>query len=92
MFRAEHFTWRQGEPTYYRSSDTTERGFCARCGSTVSARYFQEPDILVMAVGTLHNPDLVEPTLHAWTSSRAKWLHLNDGLREFLEGETESGL
>ncbi len=92
IFRAEHFTWLQGEPTYYRSSDTTERGFCPRCGSTVSAHYFKEPDILIMAVGTLDNPDLVEPTLHAWTSSRMKWLHVNDGLHEYPEGEIESGL
>ena len=36
--------------------------------------------------------ELVQSTLHAWTSSRMKWLHLNDGLHEYPEGETESGL
>ena len=91
MFRIDHLFWPQSEPTYYRSSETTERGFCPRCGSTVSGRYVKKPDVLIMAVGTLDNPDLVEPTLHEWTSSRAKWLHLDDGLREFPEGETESG-
>jgi hypothetical protein len=84
--------WPQSEPTYYRSSETTERGFCPRCGSTASGRYFKDPDVLIVAVGTLDNPDLVEPTLHEWTSSRAKWLHFNDGLREDPEEETESGL
>ncbi len=44
-----------------------------------------------MAVGTLDNPDLVEPTVHEWASSRAVWLHLNDGLREFPEGENYTG-
>ncbi len=92
MFRSEHFTWIGEEPTYYQSSQECERGFCRRCGSTVCARYFSEPNILIMAVGTLDNPDLIEPTLHAWTSSRMSWLHLKDGLPEYLEGETESGL
>jgi hypothetical protein len=57
----------------------------------VSGRYVKDPDVLIMAVGTLDNPDLVEPTVHEWTSSRAVWLHLNDGLREFPEGENYTG-
>ena len=38
------------------------------------------------------NPSAVEPTLHAWTSSRVSWLHVNDDLKKYQEGETDSGL
>ena len=92
LFRSEHFTWLNGEPSWYKSSETTERGFCAKCGSTVAARYFSDMDIQIVAVGTLDVPDDVKPTLHAWTSSRLSWIHLTDGLKEYPEDEAESGL
>ena len=92
MFRAANLTWLSQEPTYYKSSEICERGFCPTCGSTVSARFYKEPDIVVMAAGSLDDPNVIEPTLHAFTSRRVKWLRLSDGLREYPEGEPESGI
>ncbi len=92
MFRAAKLTWLSQEPTYYKSSEILERGFCPTCGSTVSARYFEEPDIVVMAAGSLDDPNVIEPTLHPFTSRRVKWLRLSDGLQEYPEAEPESGI
>ena len=92
MFRAANLTWLSQEPTYYKSLEICERGFCPTCGSTVSARFYKEPDIVVMAAGSLDDPNVIEPTLHAFTSRRVKWLRLSDGLHEYPEAEPESGI
>ena len=92
MFRAANLTWLSQEPTYYKSSEICERGFCPTCGSTVSARFYKEPDIVVMAAGSLDDPNVIEPTLHAFTSRRVKWLRLSDGLHEYPEAEPQSGI
>ncbi len=92
LFHTSELSWLGREPTYYKSSERCERGFCPNCGSTVSARYFDEPDILVMAAGSLDDANVIEPTVHAYTSRRVKWLKLSDGLKEYPEAEPTSGI
>ena len=92
MFHTSKLSWLGQEQTYYQSSERCERGFCPSCGSTVSARYFDEPDIVVIAAGSLDDANVIEPTLHAYTSRRVKWLKLSDGLQEYPEAEPESGI
>lgn len=45
-----------------------------------------------MAAGSLDDANVIEPTLHAFTSRRVKWLKLSDGLPEYPEAEPESGI
>ena len=92
MFRSDELSWKGDEPTYYKSSEMCERGFCPTCGSTVSARYFSEPDIVIIAAGTLDDANQIEPTLHAFVSRRVNWIKLNDGLVEYPEEEPVSGI
>ncbi len=89
LFRTEILTWLGQEPTYYKSSEICERGFCSTCGSTVSARYCKEPDIVVMAAGSLDDRNIIEPSLHAFTNYRVNWIKLSDGLREYAEAAPE---
>ncbi len=78
-FRSEDLEWVKGAPTIYQSSAEVERGFCARCGSTLSfARSGKgETDVFV---GTLDNPQDVAPEAHIFTDHQLSWLHLDDGL------------
>ena len=92
MFRSNELSWMDEEPTYYKSSEVCERGFCPTCGSTVSARYFNEPDIVIIAAGTLDDANQIEPKLHAFVSRRVDWIKLNDGLPEYPEAEPVSGI
>ena len=92
MFRSDELSWTGDEPTFYKSSEVCERGFCPTCGSTVSARYFCEPDIVIVAAGTLDDANQIEPTLHAFVSRRVDWIKLNDGLVEYPEEEPVSGI
>ncbi len=92
MFGSNELSWMDEEPTYYKSSEVCERGFCPTCGSTVSARYFNEPDIVIIAAGTLDDANRIEPKLHAFVSRRVDWIKLNDGLPEYPEAEPVSGI
>ena len=74
------FTWLQGKPTYWRSSPAFERGFCATCGSTVAARYLDDPSIHVIPAGTLDDVEKVTADRHIMTESQVSWLKLEDNL------------
>lgn len=78
-FPKEAFTWTKGAPTRYRSSANAERGFCARCGSTLSFARPSRAEIGVCA-GTLDNPQDLAPEAHVFTDHQLAWLHLDDGL------------
>ncbi len=79
-FRADGFRITRGGPTFYKSSDIVERGFCANCGSSLVYRYF-DPDHLYVwvSVGTLDNPEAAPPTHHYGIESQVSWLTINDG-------------
>ncbi len=82
-FQEDAFRFTRGEPKLYKSSDIAERGFCADCGSTVMARYY-DPDHLLekvwVYVGTLDHPEDAPPTGHSGIESQVPWLTIDDDL------------
>lgn len=82
VFPREAFEWTKGAPAHYRSSDTTARGFCVRCGSTLS---WEAADIFSVAVGSLDRPEDVQPVCHTNTGTWLPWIMMDDGLPR-LEG------
>ncbi len=79
--RAESFRITRGEPKFYKSSDISERGFCADCGSSLMARYF-DPDhpYVWVCVGTLDRPEDAQPNQHFGIESQVPWLTIDDDL------------
>jgi hypothetical protein len=77
------FTWTEGEPTRYRSSPEAERGFCARCGSTLTMHETVLPDRVQVTLGSLDRPQDVRPDDHVWTGSQLPWLRIEDDLPRF---------
>ncbi len=75
----EDFSWLKGEPTYWHSK-VMDRGFCANCGSTISALYHDEPSIIVMPLGTLDDADKIKPAYHIMTEYQISWLNIVDEL------------
>jgi hypothetical protein len=69
----------------YHSSETLERGFCQRCGSTVFSRR-RSAGVMGLTAGTLDDASLFEPDMHFWTSSKQPWLKVADGLPQYAEG------
>jgi hypothetical protein len=84
-FAASSFTWNGQPPTWYASSANCARGFCPVCGSTVSARYGDMPEIVIIAAGSLDEPERISPSHHGYASRRLHWIVLADGLPEHPE-------
>ncbi|MGJ0223513.1 GFA family protein [Streptococcus pyogenes] len=82
-FRRPDFTWLHGEPTRYRSSEFAERGFCAKCGSTLGMHEDVLMDRVQVTVGSLDEPARVRIDDHVWTQERVSWFEIDDGLPRF---------
>ncbi|OOO05990.1 glutathione-dependent formaldehyde-activating GFA [Aspergillus oryzae] len=89
LFSATSITWTHEEPTQRRSSDFATRGFCPRCGSSISMVYDLEPGGLYIAAGTIDDLDRVvpKPCAHFFVKEKAAWFQLpNDGFVRFSDG------
>lgn len=77
------FTWVAGGPTRYRSSANAERGFCPRCGSTLTMHEPVIGDRVQVTLGSLDHPEAVRPDDHVWTSEQLPWLRIEDDRPRF---------
>jgi hypothetical protein len=84
-FPTHAFAWTAGQPTWYRSSTDAERGFCARCGSTLAMRETVLPDRVQVSLGSLDRPEDVRPDDHVWTTRQLPWLEVSDDLPRYPE-------
>ena len=82
------FAWTRGAPAIFASSSIAERGFCRACGTPLSFRYVESPNISV-SMGSLDNPAAVEPSHHYSVESRIPWLQMAD---KWSESRTEDDL
>lgn len=78
------FTVTKGAPKTYESSRIASRHFCGACGSQV---FMSDPGghSIGFSLGTLDEPERVQPTVHGWTSAQLSWLHLEDDLPRYPE-------
>lgn len=87
LVAARGVTW-EGTPTWFASSNFSERGFCARCGTPLFLRDFAAPEgELELTLATLDDPEQVSPDHLYGVESRLSWLKLADGLPEYRTGE-----
>jgi hypothetical protein len=84
-FATSSIIWSGQPPAYYASSANCSRGFCPVCGSTVSALYGDMPEIVIIAAGSLDEPERISPSHHGYVSRRLPWIKLADGLGEYAE-------
>jgi hypothetical protein len=77
IVKVENFHLIQGSTTDYASSEQGYRCFCSVCGSLMFYRH-QELDYIEVTLGTLDNPELVEPQVHLFADDQLKWLKLQD--------------
>jgi hypothetical protein len=52
--------WTRGAPTFFRSSNLAQRGFCAKCGTPLC--YLEDTGAIELAGGALDDPDAAPPT------------------------------
>ncbi len=82
-FPIASFTWTQGEPARHRSSPEAERGFCARCGSTLMMAETILEDRVQVTLGSLDRPQDVRADDHVCTEDQLPWLRIKDTLPRF---------
>jgi len=73
------------ERRFYASSPGCRRGFCPDCGSQISFSAEYIPGLIDLAIGSLDDPNSIEPGLHYWENERLSWLHLADEWPRFAE-------
>ena len=71
--------WTGSKPAVFRSSPIARRSHCSRCGTPLALAYDARPDI-AFTVGTLDNPEAVEPTHHYGVESRLCWADIGSNL------------
>jgi hypothetical protein len=85
-FRRDQVSWTGDEPAEYASSEHVRRGFCARCGSTLSFRDSRHPEYLTLTLASLDEPGRVRPGRHIHTASQLDWFVVDDACERFRHG------
>ncbi len=82
-FPSDSLVWTVGKPRRYRSSPEAERGFCAKCGSTLTMHESVLEDRVQVCLGSLDRAGDVRPDDHVWTEDQLPWLRIDDDLPRF---------
>ena len=74
------YTVTKGAITKFDSTPgKTRRGFCARCGSTLTCESLPDITLTHFHVGAFDQAALLQPTKHYFSEERLPWLHVVDG-------------
>jgi hypothetical protein len=71
--RVGQLIWTRGGPKMFASSSIAERGFCAECGTPLTYEGLRSGRISV-TLGSLDDPNAVEPETQLGVESRLAWL------------------
>lgn len=68
----------RGSLSEYRSSAQVWRGFCARCGTSLTYRHEARPAEIDVTLATLDDPTRLAPAMHVWVKDRLPWMPIGD--------------
>ncbi len=77
--RRAAFAVTRGEISRYNSSPGRWRGFCGRCGSTLTCEGEATSPEVHLHIGAVEHPERYVPTRHIFAAERLPWLRLSDG-------------
>lgn len=72
-------------PKEYAASAEVQRGFCPDCGTPICFRGSYLPGLIDISIGSLDDPESVEPRFHFWYSSHLSWAEYADDLPRHAE-------
>jgi hypothetical protein len=78
--KAENFEVIKGQLTVCKTSPGVERGFCGKCGTSLTYVGAGWPGQVSVLAPTLDEPDTVAPTVHVYVEHQLPWVKLADGL------------
>lgn len=73
---------------WYQSSERAQRGFCARCGSSVFWRLEEREQISIMA-GTIDAPTGLKAKKHIFVADASDYYTIDDGLPQHATFESD---
>jgi hypothetical protein len=80
-FDADHVRFTKGRPKDYRSSKWAARGFCPKCGSSLTYRLVADATQIWLSLGTMDNTGAYTPDQHIFTTTMVPSLRrVKDGL------------
>jgi hypothetical protein len=85
-FPYRRFSFIEGEPADFRSSDEVSRTFCQSCGTSLTYRDDEDADCIDVTTASLDRPDEFPPTRHIWLEDKLAWENVDDGLPRFEQG------
>lgn len=88
-FHSDGVSWTGDTPAVYPSSEIAERGFCPKCGATLTYRRLDREDTISIAAACFDDPNELTPGTHIFTKSRLDWVKLDDGLPQYREGRVK---
>jgi hypothetical protein len=68
-----------GQPAIFKSSSFVERGFCGACGTPLSYRWVEGPNVS-LTVNSLDDPEAVRPDLRYSPETEVSWCRTLQGL------------
>lgn len=79
-FAREAMRVMRGRLSEYQSSAHVWRGFCARCGTSLTYRHEARPADIDVTLATLDDPTLLAPLMHVWVKHQLPWVAIGDDL------------
>ena len=83
VVRVEEFRHDGAEPVEYESSTGIFRGFCGRCGTSLTWRTVERPDTIDITTATLDQPGAFAPTKEIWIEHKLAWEAANPSLPHY---------
>ena len=79
-----------GELAVHVSSPGVERGFCARCGSSLTYRRADRPGLFDVTTASLDDPEAFPPSKEIWVEERLSWIEPRPDLPQYARFSTSS--
>ncbi len=80
--KPENFEVTEGQITFCDTSPRMRRGFCGRCGSSLTGAGDEWPDIGITAA-SLDDPSIAKPTSNIYLDHRQPWVVLDESLKKY---------
>jgi hypothetical protein len=77
-----------GELTEHQSSPGVYRGFCARCGTSLTYRRDNRPGLFDVTTASLDDPEAFPPAVEIWVEEKLSWMAPNRALPQYRQFST----
>lgn len=77
-----------GELAEHQSSPGVYRGFCPRCGTSLTYRRDNRPGLFDVTTASLDDPEAFPPAVEIWLEEKLSWMAANPALPHFSRFST----